>query len=183
MVDPVRDGLFRRFVAMLPPGTPVLDVGCGSGIPWTRALAERFAVTGIDIAARQIVAARRNVPGATFVEGDVATVGLEDRAFGGAIALYSIGHLPPAEHRLVFERLARWLRPGGLLLASLPSEASPGWTGAWLGTSMYFASLGADAYRSLLRELGWAVLADEEAVVEEPEGPARFLWVLARSPR
>lgn len=182
VVDPVRDRLFDRWVAMLPSGTPVLDIGCGSGVPWTRALAERFDVTGVDISPRQVAAARRYVPGATFVVGDMATLDLEEGAFGGAVALYSVGHVPAAEHRVVFERLARWLQPGGLLLASLPAEASPGWTGPWLGASMHFASLGADAYRSLLRELGWVVLADEAAVVEEPEGPARFLWVLARSP-
>jgi SAM-dependent methyltransferase len=182
VIDPARDRLFDRWFTMMPQGSRVLDLGCGSGVPWTRVLAERFDVTGIDISPLQVAAARENVPGATFVVGDMASIALEDASFGGAVALYSLGHLPPTEHRVVFERLARWLRPGGLLLASLPADASPGWIGPWLGTSMYFASLGAGAYRSLLPELGWTVLEAEVAVVEEPEGPARFLWVLARSP-
>ena len=40
--------LFER----LPPGAAVLDLGCGTGVPVARALAKRFAVTGVDISAR-----------------------------------------------------------------------------------------------------------------------------------
>ena len=59
--DPVRDRLFDQLFERLPDRAPVLDVGCGSGIPWTARLAERFEVTGIDISPRQVEAARRAV--------------------------------------------------------------------------------------------------------------------------
>jgi SAM-dependent methyltransferase len=180
VVDPVRDQLFEAFVGMLPAGAAVLDIGCGAGIPWTVRLAARYEVTGIDISAGQVAAARRNVPGAAFVVGDVATAELDAHAFDGAVALYSLGHLPREEHGAVLERIGRWLHPGGLLLASLPAVESAGWTGSWLGTTMFFASLGTDAYRSLLRDLGYEAVHFEEATAMEPEGPARFLWVLAR---
>jgi SAM-dependent methyltransferase len=180
VVDPVRDRLFGDFVALLQTGATVLDIGCGAGIPWTRALADRFDVTGIDISPRQIEAARGNVPSATFIEGDVSSASLEEGSFDGAIAFYSIAHLPVDEHRPLFDRLARWLRPGGVLLASVPVAESAGWTGDWLATTMFFASLGADAYLVLLRDLRFELLAVEETTAEEPEGPARFLWVFAR---
>ena len=32
----------------LPGGSPVLDIGCGCGLPATKVLAERFDVTGVD---------------------------------------------------------------------------------------------------------------------------------------
>lgn len=39
----------ERFVALLPPGGAVLDLGCGSGQPMARHLLERgFAVVGVD---------------------------------------------------------------------------------------------------------------------------------------
>src|SRR5262245_54130303 len=53
------------------PGARVLDIGCGAGIPLTRALSEAFDVTGIDISTRQIELARANVPAARFILGDV----------------------------------------------------------------------------------------------------------------
>jgi SAM-dependent methyltransferase len=183
VVDPVRDRLFGEFVGLLETGATVLDIGCGAGIPWTRALADRFDVTGIDISPRQIEAARRNVPCATFIEGDVSSASFEEGYFDGAIAFYSIAHLPVDEHRPLFHRLALWLRPGGVLLVSVPVEGSAGWTGDWLGTTMFFGSLGADAYRAILRDLRFEHLAVEETTAEEPEGPARFLWVFARRAR
>jgi len=180
VVDPVRDRLFRKFVGLLGAGATVLDIGCGPGIPWTRMLADRFDVTGIDLSHRQIEAARREVPSATFIEGDVSLASFDEGSFDGAIAFYSIAHLPVDEHRPLFDRLARWLRPGGLLLASVPVEASAGWTGEWLGTTMFFGSLGADAYREILRDLRFEPIAVEETIAEEPEGPTRFLWLFAR---
>jgi SAM-dependent methyltransferase len=180
VVDPVRDRLFGEFVGMLDAGARVLDIGCGPGIPWTRTLADRFDVTGIDLSPRQIEAARREVPSATFIEGDVSRASFDEGSFDGAIAFYSIAHLPVDEHRPLFERVTRWLRPGGLLLASVPVDASAGWTGEWLGTTMFFGSLGADAYRAILSDLRFESIAVEETIAEEPEGPTRFLWVLAR---
>jgi len=181
VIDPVRDRLFERFIGLLPVRAAVLDIGCGAGIPWTRALAERSEVTGIDISPRQIEAARRNVPGATFIEGDVSNARFGEGQFDAAIAFYSIAHLPKDEHGPLLERVAHWLRPGGLLLASLPVRESAGWLGEWLGTAMFFSSLGADAYRALLRELGFDALVIEETTIDEPDGPAWFLWVLVRS--
>jgi ubiquinone/menaquinone biosynthesis C-methylase UbiE len=70
---PVRDLLLER--ANLQPGERVLDVGCGSG-PSTAAAAEAVrphgVVTGIDIAAPMIAAARQRVrgPGIEWIVGD-----------------------------------------------------------------------------------------------------------------
>jgi hypothetical protein len=50
--------LLRSYVR---PCARVLDIGCGAGIPLTRALSEDFDVTGLDISARQI-----EWPGGTY---------------------------------------------------------------------------------------------------------------------
>jgi SAM-dependent methyltransferase len=182
VVDPVRDRLFEEFLASLLPAGRVLDLGCGAGIPWTRRLAERFRVTGVDISPRQIAAARRNVPGAELIVGDIAAIAFPPRTFDGAIAFYSIGHLPRSGQRAALERIGRWLRPGALLLASVPSEANDGWIGDWLGTTMFFASLGEAGYRAAIDSLGWTPIAIEPSEVIEPDGPARFTWLLLRAP-
>jgi SAM-dependent methyltransferase len=182
VVDTLRDRLFDEFVNLLPAQATVLDIGCGAGIPWTRALAQRFVTTGIDISPRQIEAARRNVAGATFVEGDVSSARFGASQFDGAIAFYSIANLPRDEHGPLLARLAGWLRPGGLLLASLPAGESVGGIEDWLGASMYFSGLGSDAYRVLLRNLRFDVIHIEETMIDEPDGPAWFLWILGRSP-
>ena len=38
----------RYLEECLPPGAPVLDIGCGCGLPATRLLARKFKVTGVD---------------------------------------------------------------------------------------------------------------------------------------
>jgi SAM-dependent methyltransferase len=183
VMDPAREQFFADFVERLPGGARILDVGCGSGLSWTGGLALRFAVTGIDISLAQVEAARRNVPGATFLVGDVTAMEFDRAAFDGITALFSIGHLPALEHEAVFARLARWLRPGGLLLASLPAAEDAGWTGTWIsGVQMFFASLGAERYEQVLRQQGWRVLEARTCVAEEPDGAVSFLWVLAAAP-
>ena len=37
----------------LDDGSSVLDIGCGAGVPITRSLAKRFAVTGVDVSRRE----------------------------------------------------------------------------------------------------------------------------------
>ena len=179
--DPARDGLLAEFVARLPDGAAVLDLGCGAGIPTTRSLAERFRVTGVDVSAGQVQAARRNVPQATFVQADLAALELPTASFDGICALFSIIHVPREEHAGLFGQIAGWLRPGGLFVASLGANDGPDWTGDWLGQPMFFSSYDAPTNRRLLREAGFRLLVDDVVEVREPDGPVPFLWVLARA--
>lgn len=179
--DPGRERLLAEITARLPDGARVLDLGCGSGIPSTRVLAERFDVTGVDLSAAQVTAARRNVPAATFVQGDLATIELPQAAWDAVTAFYSLTHVPRAEHGAVFGRVARWLVPGGLFLATLGARDSPDWTGDWLGRPMFFSSHDPGTNRSLLDAAGFELLVDEVIATIEPEGPVPFQWVLART--
>jgi len=51
--------------ATLPAHTTALELGCGTGLPTTRPLAQHVRVTGVDIAAQQLARAKRHVPSAT----------------------------------------------------------------------------------------------------------------------
>ena len=180
--DLARTSLLADFNARLAAGSDVLDLGCGAGIPATRALADRFRVTAVDISARQLEAARRNVPEATFLQGDLATIDLPAATFDGVTAFYSISHVPREEHDVVFGRVLRWLRPGGLFLAVLGAEDSPDWVGDWLGEPMFFSSFDATENRRLMAAAGFDVLIGDVCETPEPEGAVPFLWVLARRP-
>ena len=97
-------------------------------------------------------------------------------------ALYSISHLPRVEHGALFERIASWLLPGGLFLASLGSTDSPDWTGDWLGVPMFFSSYDAATNCGLVEAAGLVTLQAEVVTMAEPEGEVAFLWVLAHKP-
>ena len=99
----LRDSHLGLLEAQLPAGARILDLGCASGVPVARRLAARFQVTGVDISERQVALARRNVPTASFVHGDMAAQEFEDARFDAVVAFFSIFHLPRDEHAALFE--------------------------------------------------------------------------------
>ena len=176
------DRMLVEFAQRLPGRARVLDLGCGAGVLSTRVLAQRFDVVGVDISEAQIGLARENVPEATFIHGDFAEIELPEASFDGVTALYSISHVPREEHARIFARIARWLVPGGLFLATLGATDSPHWVGEWLGGPMFFSSHDADTNRALLRAAGFTLELDEIVEMREPGGSVTFLWVIARKP-
>ena len=179
--DP-RDRMLAAFSDRLPANARVLDLGCGAGVPSTQQLARRFQVMGVDISRSQVELARRNVPEAEFMLGDVSELELPEDAFEGAVALYAVSHLPREQHGQLFVDVFRWLVPGGLFLATLGATDSPDWTGEWLGEQMFFSSHDADVNRQLMRAAGFNLIVDEIAVTHEPEGDVSFLWVIGQKP-
>jgi len=182
IVDDPREGMLARFIELVPAGARVLELGCGAGIPSTRQLARRLEVLGVDISHSQLEQARRNVPRAEFVQGDISELQFADESFHGVVALYTISHLPREEHARLFADVYGWLAPGGYFLATLGARDTPDWTGDWLGEPMFFSSHDADTNRRLVRCAGFALLIDEVAMTREPEGDVPFLWVLGLKP-
>lgn len=143
----------------LPPLARVLDIGCGGGVPVTAVLAERATVIGVDISEVQIAQARSQVPKATFILGDIMSQEFTPSFFDAIVAFYTIFHLPRAEHGLLFERIARWLRPGGYFLATLANTDHPGYTEPdFFGANMYWSHFNSEWYVSRLRELDFQII-------------------------
>jgi cyclopropane fatty-acyl-phospholipid synthase-like methyltransferase len=156
-----------RLLERTRPGARVLDVGCGNGLPATRAIAVRFEATGVDVSAAQLERARRNVPGAKSIHGDVTELDFAE-PFAAIAALYVMDHLPREQHTAIFARFLRWLEPGGHLLFSVEPEAQAGHFREWLGQPMF-------------GETGFAVLETDIEPQLEGSREVFFLWVLAQS--
>jgi SAM-dependent methyltransferase len=164
------------------PGSRVLELGCGAGIPMTAALAEGREVTGVDISATQLEMARRNVPGATFIQADMTTLDFAPSSFDAVVAFYTLTHVPRDEQADLVGRIRTWLRPGGILLATMGADDEPGDVEAdWLGVDMYFSHFDAKANRRLIERSGFDIDRAEIAVEPEDRHDARFLWVVARA--
>jgi ubiquinone/menaquinone biosynthesis C-methylase UbiE len=119
IADDPRLHYLDEFDSRLDTGAKVLELGCGAGIPVTRKLAERHDVLGIDLSQQQIDLAQTNVPTARFEKADMTALDFPDGTFDGIAAFYSILHVPRAEQPALLAKIARWLKPGGLFLASL----------------------------------------------------------------
>lgn len=180
--DP-RDDHLALLEERLPAGAAVLELGCGTGALSTARLARRFAVTGVDISRRSIDLARRNVPGATFLHADMATVRLPNESFDAVTAFYTITHVPREEHAALLRSIAGWLRPGGLLVATMGAGDAPGDVEQdWLGAPMYFSHHDAETNRRLVRGAGLRLLSAREETTDEDGVPVPFLWVVAAKP-
>jgi ubiquinone/menaquinone biosynthesis C-methylase UbiE len=184
-MDAIEGDPWERFAgelaSRLDDGARVLDLGCGGGSK-TKRLAERFEVFAVDVSAAQLRLARTEVPEATFVQADFAELDFPQERFDAVTAFYSIVHVPRAEHAAVLAKIARWLKPDGLFLASLSHVGGPDRTEEWLGVEMFFSGFPAETNRQLVREAGFELVLDEVVWMQEPGLEVAFLWVLAEKP-
>lgn len=107
-------------IEKLPPGTTVLDVGCGIGGS-SRILARDygFAVTGITISPQQVKRAQELTPqevNAQFAVDDAMALSFPDASFDVVWSIEAGPHMPD---KAVFAReLIRVLKPGGVLVVA-----------------------------------------------------------------
>ena len=149
----------------------------------THALADGRRATGVDISARQIELARAAVPEARFIHADMTALDLPAASLDAVVAFYSLTHVPRSDLPDLLEAILRWLRPGGVFVATMGAQDSPdAIEDDWLGTPMFFSHYGAKKNRALIRRAGFEI--EIAAVEEEPEDRhgALFLWVIARKP-
>jgi 2-polyprenyl-3-methyl-5-hydroxy-6-metoxy-1,4-benzoquinol methylase len=181
--DPLALSALEDLASLLPPEASVLDLGCGAGMPVTRWLADRgFAVTGVDVSARQLELARTNVPEATFLKADMSEVDFGPETFDGVVAFHSIIHVPRTEHPALLEGIHRWLRPGGGFLATMTVSDYEGkdenWEG-W-GAPMVWSHYDNKANVAMLREAGFEIRYAEPRTSKGTGDDETWLWVLAR---
>lgn len=174
----VRNAKFAELIATLPEGAAVLDLGCGAGEPVARdSVAHGFRVTGVDASLGQIDRARRNVPTATFIHADMTSVQFAAETFDAVAAFYSITHVPRNEHAALVQRIATWLRPSGIFVASFGS-AEGDWQGEWLGTPMLFSHHAPDETKRIVQDAGLRL--EQAVLVRQDNENATFLWITAR---
>ncbi|PWH14593.1 MAG: hypothetical protein DDG60_07520 [Anaerolineae bacterium] len=143
----------------LPNRARVLDIGCGNGLPLTRELAKRFAVTGVDISFEQIRRARDHIRHAEFFHSDIMGLDFPVASFEAVVAFQVIVHIPRGEHERLFRAISRWLTPGGYLLVTLARESQEGYLQSdFFGTPMFWSHYSLPEYRALLTETGFDIV-------------------------
>jgi SAM-dependent methyltransferase len=180
--NPVRLRFLDEVLARLTGRGQIIELGCGAGEPVARRLSERHEFTGIDISAEQLRLARTAAPDATFIQADIAELELPIKSVDAVIAFYTMGHLPPKQHRRVLAAAVSWLRPGGLLVINVPVTVGEGIEQEWLGVPMYFGGIGQDATLAALIEAG--LIVERAELIEEDENgdTVRFLWIVGSTP-
>lgn len=182
ITDVMRERVTGLVVERFPAGSALLDLGCGGGGATISEWADHFALLGVDSSPAQVALARASVPNATFMVADMAELEFSRASFDVVTALYSLIHIPRDEHDALLGRVAGWLRPGGLFVATMGAADNPGAVAPdWLGAPMYFSHFDAATNRRLVMEAGLTIEVAEEVTLWEHDQPARFFWIVARA--
>lgn len=158
-----------------------LDLGCGAGEPFAKNFIERgWRVTGVDFSARMLQLAGRYVPKMQCIHADMATVSFAPQSFDAVTAVYSLFHLPRAQHPALFANIRTWLRPGGKLLFTYASRHYTGndsFDGHldFMGRPLFYSH---DTPQQLRHTLADAGLQIENEAWRDIGGET-FLWVTA----
>ena len=118
----VTAGALAPFVAQLPPGGRVLDVGCGVGLVSELLANAGFETVAIDLSERMVAYTRRRSP-RTFALADDYAEHTFARGFDGIVAFALIHLFPTGQAERVLAKMHADLAPGGLLYVGATESA------------------------------------------------------------
>jgi SAM-dependent methyltransferase len=112
----------RKAISMLPLGSRVLDVGCGTGMPVSEMLSKAgLQVVGCDISPRMIQLAQERVDG-SFTVSDMLEYKPEGK-FAAVFIIFSQLQLSYADFHSAAYKYANALQVGGILaIGQMPSD-------------------------------------------------------------
>lgn len=169
--------------AHLPAPGSLLDLGCGAGHPVAAAFIDSgWEVTGVDFSRGMLDLATVHAPQMIQVHADMREVDFPADSFDAITSIYSLFHIPWNEHPALFERMHRWLRPGGYLLFTYATAAYTGHEEVhgekeFLGTTLFYSHTTPDNLYAQLREAGFEVVEGAERTITGET----FLWVTAQA--
>ncbi len=165
-------GKVREITAFVPAGR-ALDIGCFHGELLAH-LPDTFERWGLELSAAAAQVARER--GIHVVEGDVLTADLPDAHFD--LILSSDVHEHVVDQRALAARLARWVKPGGLVVIETGDAGAP--LARLMGPRWYYTGLTehvcAHTARSLDRvmaDAGFTPVARDRRWHDRPRSRAR----------
>lgn len=114
----------HRFLALLPPGGAILELGCGAGADSAQMLARGFDVHPTDWSLEMASEASRRLgrPVETLLFHDLDKIEAYDGIWANACLL----HVPRAELAPILARIWRALKPAGYFYASFKAGEADG---------------------------------------------------------
>jgi len=130
----------KEVASAVPPGSLVLEIGCGTGELAAMLVAAGSRVDGFDLSDVMVAASQERMEHEKLYEklslrhmGVDAMDGLPDGAYDAVVSTLVFSELTDDERRFALEHAARVLKPGGHLVIAdevVPRSMSRGWTHA-----------------------------------------------------
>ena len=146
----------RKWASQFPPGSELLELGCGHGVISQVLLEAGVKLSVVDASPTLLREFHKRFPDVEVERSTAQKSELLNRKYDGVVAWGLIFLLAETDQRWVLRRAADALRPNGRLVFTAPNEALT-WTDSI--TERPSLSLGATAYEALLRDLGLDVLS------------------------
>lgn len=108
----------RRLLQRYAAKAPMLDAGCGTGL---NLASMPVGSVGIDLNPRNLALIRERLPHQSAVLGDIESMPFADESFETVVCTEVLEHVPYPEKAL--SEIKRVLRPGGLLVGSVPCRS------------------------------------------------------------
>lgn len=147
----------------LAPGSHVLDLGCGTGLPTARQLvAAGLRVTGTDLSPGMLKLSRDNVPGAEFHRLDIAE--MEEHGLGpfdGIAAYFSLLMLPREEIPVALRMLHGLLRPGGPMALGMVEADVNDFSIPFLGNTIRVSGYLREDLRRVVSDAGFEIVGED----------------------
>ncbi|WP_324792727.1 class I SAM-dependent methyltransferase [Streptomyces cyaneofuscatus] len=161
-----------RLLEHLAPGSRVLDVGSGTGVPTARRLAAAgHRVMGVDVSPVMTALAARQVPNAEFRCADIRELPWADGEFDAVCVYFSLLQMSRGEQSGLLGRLARAVKPGGrLAVATVPVDVADV-SAVFMGQPVVVSSFGEEEFASVVAGAGFAV-EERHSVLFTPDHPA-----------
>ena len=117
--------VLRDLTATDPLRGVVLNAGCGEGsyCPWIASFAGVTVIENIDVDWREWFLAVHTDPRLRIRRGSLTALPYDGQTFDAVICTEVIEHIP--DDRAAVRELARVLKPGGTLLATVPLRPAP----------------------------------------------------------
>lgn len=150
----------RTWAESLTDNSSVIDIGCGSGKPITQVLLDcNLNVFAIDSSPQMVAAFSGNFPDVPVACETLESSAFFGRKFDAALAWGLLFLLRPDVQRIGIQRIAHALNEGGRFLFTSPLQIC-----TWddISTGITSQSLGAEAYKLVLRDAGMSVVNEFE---------------------
>jgi SAM-dependent methyltransferase len=162
--------LYQRFLPLLPERAYILDAGCGSGRDAKTFIERGYQVTAFDASAEIAALAEKEIGQPVQVQR------LQDiqyqNQFDGIWACASLLHVPAKELPDVFRRLARALKPNGVIYCSFKyGQAEYEKQGRW------FTDLDEAGLRVLVDEIEELAIKGLWVTADRRPGRGQELWL------
>lgn len=169
----------ERFLSCLGQDSRILDLGCGSGRDAGVFVGRGHRVVGVDLSAKLLEIARRDVPGADFRLMDITRLEFEPGSFDGIYAVASLVHVPKSCIVSALQSCHRVLSDSGVMYVSVKlGDGEKLMPDERYGDVMKFWSFFRQGEMDgLLRTCGFWIMEDLSATIRKDDSYATNPWI------